>query len=108
MTYYCPNCTAIQEEERCENCGKKRLRPVQDNDPVYIANLDIFEAGILAEVLAEKGIPFFKQPVRGAVMKVQLGDWSDRFRIYVPFGAMLVAMDLAEELFGKNMPDGQS
>ncbi len=64
-------------------------------------------AGMLADVLAQKGIPFVKESSLGAGMALQAGPLLETVRFYVPAARFPAARELVEELFssGTDCPE---
>jgi len=84
------------DEPRCFRCGKRKLKPVAENDPVYLTSLwNNPLSGMLEDSLTRNGIPFMRRETPGSVpMAVFAVAFS--FDYYVPFGALDKAKELAE------------
>ena len=58
-------------------------------------------AGMLADVLQQNGIPFFKESSLGAGLAIKTGGLSESIRFFVPVSRIDGARELVEELFSK-------
>lgn len=77
-------CPAAQPEEMCF---------LTEQSPIW--------AGMLADVLQQHGIPFFKESSLGAGLAIKTGGLSERIRFFVPISHLAAARGLVEELFSK-------
>ena len=56
---YCAACRRIAEEgETCPHCGERELRPLLEEDPVFLAGIDAESFGFLKENLEREKIAF--------------------------------------------------
>lgn len=62
---------------------------------------DAIWAGVLENALHQRGIPFVKQPVRGAGMAAYVGLAGERYCFYADGDCLEAARAVAEELFSK-------
>ena len=58
-------------------------------------------AGMLADVLQQHGVPFFKESSLGAGLAIKTGGLSERIRFFVPQSYLMDAKNLVEELFSQ-------
>ena len=58
-------------------------------------------AGMLADVLQQHGVPFFKESSLGAGLALKAGALSETIRFFVPAAHLAAAKMLVEELFEK-------
>ena len=64
-----------------------------------LAEKDAVWAGMLADVLTQKGIPFVKESSLGAGLALRAGPLLETIRIFVPASRLEEARELVEELF---------
>lgn len=67
----------------------------------YLTEQGPIWAGMLADVLQQHGIPFFKEGSLGAGLAIKTGGLSESIRFFVPASRLDAAKDLVEELFSK-------
>ena len=65
----------------------------------FLAEKDSVWAGMLADVLTQKGIPFVKESTLGAGMALRAGPLLDSMKFYVPRSRLEEAQNLVAELF---------
>lgn len=58
-------------------------------------------AGMLADVLQQHGIPYFKESSLGAGLAIKMGSLTETIRFFVPASYLTAAAALVEELFSK-------
>lgn len=58
-------------------------------------------AGMLADVLRQHGVPFFRESSLGAGLAIKMGSLSESIRFFVPASQLAQAKELVEELFEK-------
>ena len=100
MTFYCDNCKIVFEsnENKCNICGKKKLKEPSDGDPVFLAahhNGPL--SGMLENILKENKIPFSRLESQGSFMAVFGHAFS--FNYYVPYAAYKKAKELEALIF---------
>lgn len=93
---YCELCMMLCEDDgvKCPECGNKKLRPPKGNDPVHILSKEALWSGGIEETLKEAGIPCLKQKSRGTVAGILLGELSEIYRYFVPYGALEQSREL--------------
>lgn len=90
---YCARCQSLCEDDRhtCPNCKGKKLRPPEENDPVFLITAGKLDAGRISAALSEQEIPF-ETRVSGpesSAPAAYLGTApASAARFFVPFGAM--------------------
>lgn len=67
----------------------------------FLTERDPIWAGMLADVLRQHGIPFFKESSMGAGMSIKTGGLGESIRFSVPESHLAAAKALVEELFEK-------
>lgn len=86
---YCPDCQALcAEERRCPSCGRKKLRPPEENDPVFLLTADETKAGVIKAAFQTAGIPFEERTAGlGGPPDILVGAsvYTNK-RIFVPYG----------------------
>lgn len=100
---YCARCQSLCEEERsvCPNCKGKKLRPPEENDPVFFITAGKMDAGRISAALSEQGIPF-ETRVSGpesSAPAVCLGTApASAARFFVPYGALEKSRQILESI----------
>ena len=59
---YCEKCKHLFDGDRCPNCRKSHVRPVQPEDPCFLVEKGAPWNGMLAGVLLQNGL-FFNSPL---------------------------------------------
>lgn len=107
MVYYCKHCMIPCEESACPNCGAKKLWVILPEDPCYLTEQQMLWAGVLEDVLKQKGIPHMKRPVYGAGLMKTLGDFRERYDFFVPYEYLPAAREVVEGLFSQAEETGE-
>lgn len=76
---------------------------VQPEKMCYLTEQSPIWAGMLADVLQQNGIPFFKESSLGAGLAIKTGGLSESIRFFVPVSRIDGARELVEELFSKEI-----
>ncbi len=76
---------------------------VQPEKMCYLTEQSPIWAGMLADVLQQNGIPFFKESSLGAGLAIKTGGLSESIRFFVPASRIDGARELVEELFSKEI-----
>ena len=101
---YCERCKRLFDGEVCPECGKNRwAREPRDEDPCFLMERGAPWDGMLADVLAQNGIPSLPQSRMGAALGMQ-APMLQSTRLFVRYDDLPRAMALAEELFGPDAP----
>ena len=74
---------------------------VQPEKMCYLTEQSPIWAGMLADVLQQNNIPFFKESSLGAGLAIKTGGLSESIRFFVPASRIDAARELVEELFSK-------
>jgi hypothetical protein len=88
-------------EDVCPHCRSKKLRTPVDSDFCFLVEKEMIWGGMLADVLKQKGIPYYDKPVLGAGLTMETGMALERYRYYVPFSHLSEAREIVDELFGE-------
>ena len=96
---YCSNCQILCANQRCPQCGGKRLREPEANDPVFLLQEGGEQAFLLANILQENGIPFLKAEELGAGVTLRVGAGNENYRFFVPYGALAHCQKLVGGVF---------
>ena len=98
---YCANCKRLCDADslKCPNCRKKRLRPPEENDPVYLITRDAITAAIIEDILNQNNIPNLKQGLAGSLIISYVGYSRETCRIFVPYGAYEKSRELLGNFF---------
>ena len=87
----------------CPKCGsRKHLRAPEDNEPVLLIVLTAMQAMLVEPILAESGVPYYKQGMVGGALAAQVGMMRGVYRFYVPHSAYAACRDLIEQVFGED------
>ncbi len=76
---------------------------VQPEKMCYLTEQSPIWAGMLADVLQQNGIPFFKESSLGAGLAIKTGGLSESIRFFVPASRIDGARELVEELFSREI-----
>ena len=94
---YCAKCQMLCEFE-CPCCGSKKLREVQQNDPVLLTTANGLECDRIAALLQDDNIPY-EERVSGLELEpsVLFGRYgNDNKNIFVPYDKL----EICEEFLG--------
>lgn len=94
--YYCNRCFNICKDDICENCGKKRLKTISDNDIVYLTTQNYFCSGLLDNILTNEQIRFLKKGKNGDGMSIKVGFAVETYDYYVVFSNLEKARKIIE------------
>lgn len=82
--------------------GPKAARATERPEEMYyLTEQSPMWAGMLADVLQQRGVPFFKESSLGAGLAIKTGGLSERIRFFVPQSYLMDAKNLVEELFSQ-------
>ena len=82
--------------------GPKAARATERPEEMYyLTEQSPMWAGMLADVLQQHGVPFFKESSLGAGLAIKTGGLSERIRFFVPQSYLMDAKNLVEELFSQ-------
>ena len=106
---YCEICMMLVEpdSEKCPECKHKKLRPPEDNDPVYLLSKEMLWSGGIEEVLKESGIPCLKKSIQGSAFNAIMGQFGDVLRFYVPFAALEKSKELLADFMEEGEPEDE-
>lgn len=98
---YCSSCQMLTEGD-CPICHKKakKMRAPQANDPVFFYFGGFMNASMVEPLLISAGIPYSKIGSLGAALAMKTGSFFERFRFFVPYGALGHAIDEITGAFG--------
>lgn len=97
MSFYCEKCKLICEEEFCDSCGNKKLRPPENNDFCFLIEIDSMFGAMFENILKEERIPCADIPVGNGVRSC-FALKLENHRLYVPFEFLSKARQLINEL----------
>lgn len=98
---YCARCQSLCEDGMhvCPNCKGKKLRPPEENDPVFLITAGKLDASRISAALSEQEIPF-ETRVSGpesSAPAAYLGTTpASAARFFVPYGAMEKSREMME------------
>ena len=95
--FFCESCNMIMRENRCANCGKKKLREIQDDDFCFLVALDADKAQYFEENLKLQNIPVARL---GSGLDLRTRT-SGTFKIFIPYGFLDTATEIYHLLFDK-------
>jgi len=108
---YCPNCKGLTPEAKCPACGRKKLKPAQPGDSVFLGMLEGIWVAAFEEMLTKNNIPSIitsrsvigrtGRAVPSTVGGYMLKGW---YRVEVPAGAYEQAIALYHEHLKMNNP----
>ena len=52
---YCEKCRRNTEEDRCPECGRKKLREIREDDPCFLIERDVIWSEVIEDILKENG-----------------------------------------------------
>lgn len=96
---FCKKCMLLVDAQKCPYCGNSNLYEPQPNDYCFITEKEFIWSELIADVLEQNGIPFYKKPKLGAGMAIRVGLAQECYRFYVPFSHIEKARTLVEQLF---------
>ena len=97
---YCPKCQLLCEESVCPECGYKKLREPEADDPVLLADEDYIRANMLEPLLRQAEIPYSRLGSLGSGIAAMIGYTVESYRFYVPYAAWEQAKDVLQVLDG--------
>jgi hypothetical protein len=95
---YCAKCQSLCESESCSCCGNKKLREVQQNDPVLLTTASEMECDRITALLQDNDIPY-EERVSGLESEpsVLFGRYGNANKnIFVPYNKL----NTCEQLLG--------
>ena len=101
---YCEKCKHLFEGDRCPNCRKSHVRPVQPDDPCFLVEKGAPWNGMLEDVLHQNDIPFLTDGRMGAGLAAYAGPRLESSRFFVRFDDLDRANVIVDELFGEESP----
>ncbi|MBQ7087439.1 MAG: hypothetical protein IJM96_08205 [Clostridia bacterium] len=97
---YCEKCNILAGGDICPACGGELRAPAM-NDYVLYAVREQMWAEMFIDALRDNGIEAISKPVMGAGLTSRLGIMTEQLRIYVPYGAIEMAGEIADLMFGE-------
>ncbi len=100
---YCEKCrSAVNEGEKvCPVCGGKKLRPVREDDPCFLAEKDQIWSEVVEDLLKDNGIPFLMKGRMGAGLAINVGPMFEKNRYYVNYADLERAKELVDSVFAE-------
>ena len=95
--YFCEKCNMVMRDSICGNCGKKKLRAVQDDDVCFFVALEANQAKYFEENLKLQDIPV---ALIGGGLNLQ-NRTSGVFKIYIPYSYFDRAKEIYHLIFGE-------
>ena len=98
----CSKCHVLCEGS-CPVCGSaKHLKAAEPNEPAHLITLSAMQAMLVEPVLADSGVPYFKQGSVGGALTAQVGMMREMFRFFVPVAGRDKCRELLEDVFGED------
>ena len=98
----CSKCRVLCEGS-CPVCGgAKHLREPEPNEPAHLITLSAMQAMLVEPILADSGVPYFKQGSIGGGLTAQVGMMREIFRFFVPVSGREKCRELIEDVFGED------
>jgi len=94
--YYCGKCCKIRENDKCDDCKKKNLKILCENDIVYLTTKNFILSGILDDMLTTEDIKFLKKGQKGAGLSNTLGILTETYDFYVLYSNLEKALEIVE------------
>lgn len=101
---YCEKCKLYFEgENKCPDCGSKKVREVKNDDVCFVIEINMILAGLLEEVYKQNGIPYMIKGRLGAALTLTLGSGIETTSFYVPYSCLEKAKELADDIFNSKV-----
>ena len=97
--YFCEICNLISETNICNNCNKKNLRAVNEEDFCFFLDLPVFSAKMLETMLENNQIEFIFLPIRNSISRGALSKEADTHRIFIKYKYYEISKKLYNEFF---------
>jgi len=94
--YYCNKCYKIRDNDECDDCGKKNLNKICDNDIVFLTTQNFVMSGILDDLLTTENIYFLKKGQKGAGVSNTIGFLTEAYNYYVHFSNLDKALEVVD------------
>ena len=99
---FCSKCRVLCKDV-CPVCGSaKHLKEPEPNEPVHLITLTAMQAMLVEPILADSGVPYFKQGSVGGGLTAQVGMMREIFRFFVPVSGREKCRALIEDVFGED------
>lgn len=97
---YCSKCRSLCEQSVCPDCGNRKMREPEGDDPVLLTEEGYIRANMLGPLLEQAEIPYTKLGELGSGIAAMIGYTIDSYRFYVPYAAVEQARDVLTVLEG--------
>ena len=98
----CSKCHVLCEGS-CPVCGSaKHLKAAEPNEPAHLITLSAMQTMLVEPILADSGVPYFKQGSVGGALTAQVGMMREVFRFFVPVAGREKCRELIETVFGED------
>ena len=97
---YCEKCHILAGGEVCPAC-KGELRVPEAHDYVLFAVREQMWAEMFIDALRDNGVDAASKPVMGAGLTAKLGMLGEQLQIYIPYGAVNLANEISDLMFGE-------
>ncbi len=99
---YCTRCQKLFEGRECPENRRHAIREPEKDDPCFLTVQDTVWGEMLADVLGQHDIPYMVKKSLGSGLAMSIGALLEKYRFFVPYGALEQAQELVDELFGGN------
>ncbi|MEG2677215.1 MAG: hypothetical protein RR933_03770 [Oscillospiraceae bacterium] len=82
---YCEKCSVAADGDRCPNCGTKKVRIIESEDPVFLIETSVIWSGMVEDMLKTEGVSYEKQSLIGAGIATFIGSLADVLMFYVRY-----------------------
>ena len=101
---YCEKCRLPVEEqaageERCPECGRKKLRQIREDDPCFLIERGLIWSEVVEDFLKQNGIPYLTKGRMGAGLAINVGPMFEKNRYFVPWSCLEKARELMNAVF---------
>ena len=102
---YCTKCRTITKTD-CPICGRnaEKLSEVHPEDMVYLVNGRLLQASMIEPLLADTGIPVYRDGALGAALSMHIGSAFELYNLFVPYAEYQRAYELVAGVFADD-PD---
>lgn len=92
---------SMETYERLTTPSAQACPAVSPEEVCFLTEQSPIWAGMLADVLRQHGVPYFKESSLGAGLAIKTGSLSESIRFFVPASQFPAAKELVQELFEK-------
>lgn len=94
---FCETCRRVSEQASCENCGRRRLRQVREDDYCFFIEERASYCRALTDTLKQSSIPCVELPCGSGVESNYALPLANR-QVFVPFGFLEAAKKVISDI----------